>query len=378
MQPSLSPAPTPSTSTLGRLCQPLSALRRREARAFSHPYFLPSPPESRYVPAADASFDAEGRTKLGESSLPTHSARRANAHTSAAAADVACSPSAPTRRAAGSNARIPQQRITAVLPVLTRVRRPCSTIPTAGAGVATTREAPPALFAGVAVLAQQCIKSRHLPSIPPPAGRLTSHVAPADNCRGLLQKTYLHRWRGTLHGSRCEYDLAELLGDKTVQERTAEIVLDFFPDLCSVTPVILTEVVSAMVCNVALNAYGKALDLHVGEIHDKEPADNVEAGVGSLDAASPSEARAFIVELLEPLVGAAVTAAARHHERKFSATGEPTTVPTFTIIEERVPSASPIQEYDPSTPCGPSEHGTAGSASDNERETPSFSDATRG
>ena len=80
-----------------------------------------------------------------------------------------------------------------------------------------------------------------------------------------------------------------------------------------VTINIAQEVVSAMVCNVALNAYGKALDLHVGEIHDKEPADNVEAGVGSLDAASPSEARAFIVELLEPLVGAAVTAAARHY-----------------------------------------------------------------
>ncbi|KAL1734667.1 hypothetical protein EV714DRAFT_268393 [Schizophyllum commune] len=158
--------------------------------------------------------------------------------------------------------------------------------------------------------------------------------------------------KGLLVGRRKPFDMLEHRGDNSVAVISSDLVLDKYASLCCKYPIIHKFAVQALTCNAVLNALAKVLDIFRGVVEYKSAADLLEAIIGKIDQIlGEARARAFVTDLLGPLVTSAVMACyaelnARSAHRRSPITPRlsPTTT-SFTLAFNRHPAEDTIDHH---------------------------------
>ncbi|KAL1739326.1 hypothetical protein HDZ31DRAFT_69053, partial [Schizophyllum fasciatum] len=151
---------------------------------------------------------------------------------------------------------------------------------------------------------------------------------------------------GALGGSVAAFTSAELRGDAVFSVVASGEVAGRYPDHCVRRPELLFHSVTALTSNDSMSFMAKALGIHRNHIRGKEAADMLESMIGSIDASpdgGPERARVLVLDIIGPLIGAAVMAVDQYlsdRESGVSTEGEPTV--TFSALREYYPRADPI------------------------------------
>ncbi|KAL1759662.1 hypothetical protein FB107DRAFT_270962 [Schizophyllum commune] len=158
---------------------------------------------------------------------------------------------------------------------------------------------------------------------------------------GVMQRLSAHAVALSNDLLRCSYAqfiMSALRGDRLYYVLIRRLVLDLYGELCCNVPGILEASIRALTCNIFLNSCGKVLGLYVGHVDYKDSADWMEAFLGCLDRLidGTAKARAFVCEVFEPLVGAAVLAAYRFHTKLGQPRPKTKLNVELTIVTERI------------------------------------------